>query len=334
MASDSQHTLQAPKTAASIVKPGELIDVREMTPLTLNDRKIFNLLIQNAGDDIHRPVEHIVSKRELRLSDHNGNDRVGESIARLMSAHVRIRVERDGEASTQRIPLLADNIEHDRADGNFYYSFPAKLRSIIKDSKMFARLHKEVMLSFTSKYSLALYEMAMKRVNLDRKTEEQFSIVDFRELLGVPKDKLTAWSNLNNRAILPAVEEVNHRGLCQVAVDPVKTGRKVTHVRFRWWRAASDKIDDSIAELAQPSVGRRARMRGEVVDLHPPRLRDRLRSKTLDKAREIIRPARLDFHGVLEDWESVASSKGMPDNPDGAFIGFCQKVAREHSGEE
>jgi hypothetical protein len=33
---------------ASIVKPGELIDVVEMTPLTLQDRRIYNELIGNA----------------------------------------------------------------------------------------------------------------------------------------------------------------------------------------------------------------------------------------------------------------------------------------------
>jgi hypothetical protein len=33
---------------ATMVKPGELIDFREMEPLTLYDRRCFNLLVANA----------------------------------------------------------------------------------------------------------------------------------------------------------------------------------------------------------------------------------------------------------------------------------------------
>jgi hypothetical protein len=33
----------------SLVKPGELMDVVELSPLTLQDRRIYNLLILNAG---------------------------------------------------------------------------------------------------------------------------------------------------------------------------------------------------------------------------------------------------------------------------------------------
>jgi Initiator Replication protein, WH1/Initiator Rep protein, WH2 len=326
MSTDSYRTLQAPQNSNSIVKPGELVDVREISPLSLNDRKIFNLLIQNAGNNIDKPVEHVIEKKALRFGDHNVNDRTGESIEKLMAAVATIKVTRDGEPATQRVSLLASNVEHDRADGKFYYSFAPELRVIMKDSTMFARLHRDVMLSFTSKYALALYEMVMKRINMTRKSDEVFPILDFRALLGVQKGRLAVWSNLWNRAIVPAVEEVNHRGLVHVQIEGIKTGRKYTHVRMKWWRASGDKIDDSVVELSRPALGRKARMRGEVDYLHVPRLRDRLRSQTLEKARNLLRPARLDIHVVMEDWEATAEAKGLPQSIDGSFIGACKKA--------
>lgn len=329
MEPDSYRTLQAPQSTETIVKPGELVDVREISPLSLNDRKIYNLLIQNAGQNIAKPVEHRIEKSALRFGDHNGNDRVGESVSRLMGAHALIKVMRDGEAATQRVALLSSNVEHDRADGLFYYTFAPELRQILEDSTMFARLQRDVMLSFTSKYSLALYEMVMKRINLSRKQEEVFELPDFRSLLGVPKGKLSAFGDLKRRAIVPAIEEVNHRGFIHVDVEPVKTGRSVTHVRLKWWRSSGDKIDDSIQELALPGVGRKARMRGEVVQLNaPPRLRERLRGKTMDDARDIIRPTRRDFNAVIESWEEMAERQ-MPEKLDASFLGLCRKLAAQ-----
>jgi hypothetical protein len=68
-----------------LIKPGELIDIVELSPLTLQDRRIYNLLILNAWDSITEPKEDRIHKRDLRGSHHT-NERVGESLLRLMGA--------------------------------------------------------------------------------------------------------------------------------------------------------------------------------------------------------------------------------------------------------
>jgi hypothetical protein len=77
-------TVEVEPDEFSLIKPGELIDVVELSPLTLQDRRIYNLLILNAWGSITEPKEHCIHKRELRGS-HNVNDRVGESLLRLMA---------------------------------------------------------------------------------------------------------------------------------------------------------------------------------------------------------------------------------------------------------
>ena len=42
---------------ATMVKPGEMIDIREMEPLTLYDRRCYNLLVANAWDEIEEDKE-------------------------------------------------------------------------------------------------------------------------------------------------------------------------------------------------------------------------------------------------------------------------------------
>jgi hypothetical protein len=77
-----------------LIKPGELIDIVELSPLTLHDRRIYNLLILNAWGSITEPKEHRIHKRDLR-GTHHTSERVGESLLRLMGAVAQLRIERD-----------------------------------------------------------------------------------------------------------------------------------------------------------------------------------------------------------------------------------------------
>jgi len=233
-------TVDVRPTVDSLVKPGELIDVVEVTPLTLNDRRVYNLLLENAWDAIDKQVEHVIAKSDLR-GTHNSNDRVGESIERLMTAIVRVKTMRDGEPHLERVQLLGGNTETLRRDGLLTYEIPGRLRRIIANSTVFARLRREIMFALSSKYALTLYEMVQKRGNLKYRTTDRFSLDELRAILGVPDGKLTTWSNLNLRALQPAVAEVNQLADFMVAIDPIKTGRKVTHVDMRCARRARSK---------------------------------------------------------------------------------------------
>jgi hypothetical protein len=69
---------------ASLVKPAELVDVVELTPLTLVDRRTYNLLIAHAWDRIDEDVEHSIPKAVLR-GTHKGDERLSDTIQRLMA---------------------------------------------------------------------------------------------------------------------------------------------------------------------------------------------------------------------------------------------------------
>ena len=238
-------TVDARQSRDSLVKPGELVDLIEVTPLTLADRRIYNQLLENAWDAIDKPVMHVIAKSELRGS-HNSNDRIGESIERLMSAIVKVEAVWDGKPAIERVQLLGGNVEMARSDGLFEYEIPPRLRKIISNSTVFARLQREVMFALSSKYALTLYEMVQKRGNLRWRSSEKFSLDALRGVLGVPKNKLTSWSNLRLRAIDPAVAEVCALSDYMVEVKPIKTGRSVTHVELR---APLAEVDRSTLHL-------------------------------------------------------------------------------------
>ncbi|MEO1556332.1 MAG: replication initiation protein [Pseudomonadota bacterium] len=332
MAKQTYRTVEARPNAQSLVKPGELVDLVEVTPLTLNDRRIYNQLLENAWDAIEKPVTHVVAKADLRGS-HNSNDRVGESIERLMSAIVKVRVTHEGEDAIERVQLLGGNIETTRRDGVLEYEIPARLRKIIKDSTVFARLQREVMFALSSKYALTLYEMIQKRGNLRYRASEKFSLDDLRGVLGVPKGKLTSWSNLKLRAIDPAVAEVNALADYMVEISPIKAGRRVTHVELRWWRKDGAGTNKAERELTFSKVGRRARMQGSAEELKPrPAWLDgmgaALRTETYETAR--LRHPGYDIYHVEREWRSWAQGKDKPRDPDRAFLAFFRRFAENN----
>src|SRR5512132_339148 len=212
-----------------------------MSPLTLTDRRIYNMLIENAWERIDQPVTHTIEKRDLRGS-RDASDRVGESIEQLMAAIARLEIEEDGRRCTRRVQLLGATDEVHGDDGVIRYRFPAELRDIIRKSRIFARLRKDVIFALSSKYALALYELCEKRVNMGWRWQEEFSVERFRQLLGVDPNKLTAFKNLNQKAIQPAVAEVNFISDFGCSVEPVTSGRKVFKVKLSWWKKNMDEL--------------------------------------------------------------------------------------------
>ncbi len=330
-------TIDIKSNDKTIIKAGELVDVIEVTPLTLNARKTYNLLIDNAGKNIIEPIEHSIEKSELQFS-RRGDERVDDSIERLMGAIAKIKTERNGEPAILRVQLLGRNVEHVRNDGKFYYTFDRELREALADSTVFARLTKDVMLNFKGKYGLALYELGAKRYNLQKNSEE-FSVDEFRGLLGVAKDKYKTWDNLNRRVIRPAEDEVNQLSIkFKVKVSPIKRGNKVERVKLQWWRTSPDGEEAAIKELSNTSLGRKARRENSVEKMSPANVDSieigRLLSvEAQESATEILLKGNRNYSlwSAIDEWEFRFADKQPPNNPDAAFIAFCRVLASEPS---
>lgn len=251
-------------------KAGEMIEVRQSSALTLHDRRVLNLLIRHAADKIADDCEHTMPMCELR-SSHKGGERVRDSIERLMTTLVLVPTkDSKGLKATRRTTLLADTTTTDDEDnpiGEVRYSFSSTMREILNRSEYWGRIKPHVMFAFTTKYALALYEALCLRRNLTR-IEQTVSVEDFREMLGVPPNKLTTFKNLNSWAISPAVAEINALSDFNVEIDPVRQGGQqrgtITGYRVRWEVKEPEEWERVLAELMRSKVGRRARIRGTV----------------------------------------------------------------------
>ena len=263
----SRRTIELTPVPGEMLKPAELIDIDGATGLTLAARRLYNQLIGHAfGPDMGKEGQEWT----IRVSDlrgtHKGNERLEDSILALMKTIVTVRLP---NGATRRVALLGGNDmgDPDRAHGTLTYSFDKRLVPLLRESSVFGKLELAVMHGFTTKYGLALYEALARRVRLNSRFFEDFELAALRELLGVPPDKLGTFSNLKLRAITPAVDEINALASFGCKVEPLKTGRKVTHIRVFWWWKDIDGLKEAYAELQRPKVGRKARIAGEIGEI-------------------------------------------------------------------
>jgi len=256
-------TLDVKVNPGEMVKPSELIDVKGATGLSLHDRRIYNILLDNAfGPNLGIEGQRFeIDVADLRDS-HDSNDRLVQSIEALMKTIVTVQ-RPDG--SQDRVQLLGWNNLSDprRRHGTLKYAIQPELAALLRDSSVFAKLQMQVMRHFTSKYALALYEAMSRRIRM-QKIVEEISLEDFREILGVEPGKLDGYGNLNKFAITPALTEVNALAEFTVTVVPQKQGKRIMSVLLGWGMKDLEGRRAAWEELQRPRIGRRARISGTV----------------------------------------------------------------------
>src|SRR3546814_6272549 len=134
----------------------------------------------------------------------------------------------------RRVQLLGSSDESLEKDGFLHYRIPEELIEILRNSEVYARLKTQVMYCFESKYALCLYEMIERRIGLEYKQSEEFTIAELRGLLNVPEGKLERFADFNKYCLKVAQEEINKLCPFWVEFTPIKKGRKVERVSMMW----------------------------------------------------------------------------------------------------
>jgi plasmid replication initiation protein len=251
-------SIEATTGDGQMVKPKELISIRGAGPLTLADRRTFNILLDHAwGKDLLSPSHTFtISTNDLK-SDAQTNQRLKRALRHLQQTLV-ISVQANGDEVSSQL-LGSTRI---KPNGDLTYSFPVELSELLKDSSVFAKLDLEVMKSFSSKYAFALYEEVSRRINLSHKITEHLDVQDLRDMLGVEDGKLNTHYNLKTKALEPAMNEVNAITPYEVTILPKKKGRKITGFVMGWRIKDSDGMKKAYAELQRPILGRKNRLEG------------------------------------------------------------------------
>ena len=160
----------------------------------------------------------------------------------------------------------------DLDDAEVRFEFSPAMRRVIADSTHWAAVSRRAVMAFESRYSLRLYLWLSLRANL-RKTSEDISLDDLRDLLGLSGDTLSRWQDMRRFVLDRALAEINHVAGFRAAYQPVKQGRRVVGVRLAWGLKDRAELVEAQKELDRPRVGRKARRAGLVQNIAQERHR-------------------------------------------------------------
>lgn len=256
-------------TADEAMKPSELIRVTGHQTLSLAARRAITLLWHNAhrqGIDIGK--DYTIEISALRSDGHKGAEVVEEAIVSLMQTVLTARLP-DGK--TRRVQFLGGNDldSEDRPRGVLTYSFDRRLVELLKDSRIWGRIAIPILMAFSSKYAVTLYENTCQWTGLTHKTWQDMSLDDFRLLIGIEDGKYEAFGSLNKHVIGPTVDEIVALAPYNISVIPIKEGRRVARVRVAWWPKNESELREAFEESQRSKVGRRARITGTAERIAP-----------------------------------------------------------------
>lgn len=264
-------TVNQRRNSDGFPKARELIEMRPTKDLSLEQRRTYNLLIENAVGALDQDIEHEISVLDLRGGLHKGSERVRDSVKALMTTTVDFKTkDKNGLPAIRSTQLLVDTlvtIDEDDPRAILRYRFTKTMRQLMQNSTKWGRLKGYVLYAFTAKYSSPLYEGIAARINMD-KCEEFFTLEEFRELLDVPKGKYPKYPQLKQKVIDPAFLEVN--GLSDFVVDVAvkrKGGTqrgKIEGFTVGWRKKTADEWYEVTEELLRSKTGRTQRLKGTV----------------------------------------------------------------------
>ena len=200
--------------------------------LTLLQRKLSNVLLLNAYDELITKQTHSIDAQTLSLMvGYNSND------IDTLKASLRGLAETVAEwdmldsAGRQEWGVSALLSYAKLKGGVCEYAYSPALAEKLHDPKVFALINLNIQRRFTSGHGLALYENCYRFVRTG--STGWWPLDLFRRLMGVEGSAYyETFKHLNAKIIKPAVAEVNRTSNIRVQPEFAKKGRTVTDLRF------------------------------------------------------------------------------------------------------
>ena len=218
------------------------------------------LLLAKAAGDAWQDQEHQITKGELRGS-HKGNERLARVLDELQRVLLRIRVKSPrGHDAVLVAPIVAQRIEElsDDARSVVFWRFSEPMRRVMQASDHYAEMQRQAVLAFESRYSVTLYEHGCLLYRRQHPTW-QGSMVELRELLGVPAGTYRDWTDLSRFTLGIAKSEIDHIAPFTLSWRESRRGRAVVAAELRFEPKEPEAAAAAKAELNSTRTGRKTR---------------------------------------------------------------------------
>ena len=243
-------------TKKEVIKHSAAVQV-SCNQISLLQRKIWNVLLANAYDDLQKKERYSIKMQDLMKVlnfDSNDIELLKDSVRKMHTIAVEWNtLDKDQEKIWIGSNFMGEVVIKPKS-GIVHYAWGPEFRKLLYNPTMYAKINLIVQSRFKSKYSLNLYELCVDYFikKQGRGETPWISVDDFRKLMGVENDKYyNNFKRLNARIIKHAITEVNKES--DISVDMVKKLdlRKVVALKFHI--TPTDKVNNILTRLTEGS---------------------------------------------------------------------------------
>jgi plasmid replication initiation protein len=199
--------------------------------LTLLQRKIANILLLNAYEDLLTAQSHAIKVKQLAtIAGFDSKDYavLKDALVELTETSIEWNImDEDGTEVWGVSSMLAQ--AHIKG-GICEYVYSPMLRKKLYNPEVYARINLAIQKKFTSGYALALYENCVRYRSIGSTGWWELGL--FRRLMGVEDSEYEDFKYLNKRVIKPAVAQVNENSDILLNAELKREKRRVTELRF------------------------------------------------------------------------------------------------------
>lgn len=300
--------------AKSITKSNALIDAGYRLSLTEVQIVLYGISLINPTQE-EVPLEYQIEIR--RFADLFGRTH-GEIYNDIKHAIRKRFWERDFSYTNEKHEIITcrwlTRITHQDKTGFIKIKFSEDVQPYLTQlQKNFTTYYIDQIAKFKSVYSVRFYEFSIMRLKKSKANKIVFKL-DIQELkirLELT-DKYKRFSHFKERVLEKAKKEINKHSDIKLSYEVIKKGRAPHEIKFTATHREKQKEE-------QPPL-----LETQTINLSPI---------IIGKAKDILLKvnSHLDVYDIIEQFKSYAFKKRVPDNIEGAFLGFVKKkVIEQH----
>ncbi len=199
--------------------------------LSLLERKMANVLLLNAYDDLITKRTHKISVKILTSmlgwDESNNIEKLKIALKKLTATSITFNLMEDGKEYWAAVSMLSFG---EIKNGICSYRYDEFLAEKLYDPEIYSTINIKVQRELKGGYSLALYENCLRYKSVG--STGWWDLDKFRRLVGAEGEYYDAFKVLNARLIKPAVEEVNKSSDIRIEPEFQREQRKIISIRF------------------------------------------------------------------------------------------------------
>jgi len=211
-----------------IVKHNEIVEGRYN--LTSIEAKIVAKLTSLIKKDDDNFKEHIFKTKDLLTELNLGNKNYSaleDSINKLISRRIELK---QGENKKIVTTFLSSCIYDTSEESRIILRFDPNLKPYFLQLKNnFTKYYLENVLNLKSFYAIRIYELCKQYEKIKERTIE---LEELRIILGIEKTEYKLYGHFKDKVLKISEREINEKTDILIQIEEIKTGRKVSAIRF------------------------------------------------------------------------------------------------------